>query len=154
MNGTTKLRLGHHAVSKVLTQSCPQGSVLGPYLWNIGFDDFLDLPLAEYCSLTGYADNGLLLIHVNSRSSLELLANNSLRSVADWGVRNRLTFAPHKTYQLLLKGKLQVLPRVNGVTVAKRNSVCYLGLLLDKNFNFIDHMKQVVEKAKKKTFTR
>jgi hypothetical protein len=41
------------------------------------------------------------------------------------------------------------LKRLNGVTVAKKNSVCYLGLLLDKNFNFIDHMKQVGEKAKK-----
>jgi ATP adenylyltransferase/5',5'''-P-1,P-4-tetraphosphate phosphorylase II len=106
--------------------------------------------LPEYCSLTGYADDGLLLIHANSRSSLELLANNTLRIVADWGVRNRLTFAPHKTYQLLLKGKLQVLPRVRfkGVTVAKRNSVCYLGLLLDKNFNFIHHMKRVGKKRK------
>jgi hypothetical protein len=35
------------------------------------------------------------------------------------------------------------------VTVAKRGSVCYLGLLLDKHFNFIEHMKQIGEKAKK-----
>jgi hypothetical protein len=150
MNGSCKLRLGHHAVSKVLTQGCPQGSVISPYLWNIGFDDFFDLPLPEHCSLTGYADDGLLLIHANTRSSLELHANDSLRIVSDWGVRNRLTFAPHKTYQLLLKGNLQVLPRIkfNSVTVAKRSSVCYLGLLLDKHFNFIEHMKQVGEKAK------
>jgi hypothetical protein len=75
----------------------PSGTVLGPYLWNIGFDDFFDLPLLERCTHTGYVDDGLLLIHANSRSSLQLLENNRLRFVADWGIRNHLTFVSHKT---------------------------------------------------------
>jgi hypothetical protein len=116
-------------------------------MWNIEFNDFFDLPLTKYCTLTGYADDGLLLIHANSRSSLGLLANNSFRIVADWGMSNRLTFAPYKIYQLLHKGKLQMLLRISfsRVTVVKRNSVCYLGLLLNKKINFIDHMIQICE---------
>jgi hypothetical protein len=55
VNGSTDLRLDDHAVSKVLTQGCPQGCVLGPYLWNIGFDYFFDLPWPKFCTLTGYA---------------------------------------------------------------------------------------------------
>ncbi|KAH9638099.1 hypothetical protein HF086_014960 [Spodoptera exigua] len=38
------------------------GSIFGPYLWNLGFDDLLAITLLNGWSLTGYADNGLLPI--------------------------------------------------------------------------------------------
>lgn len=151
INGTTKLQLGHCAVSKALTRGCPQGSVLGPYLWNIGFDDFLSIPLPANCSLTGYADDGLLLIQSHTRTGVELLAESCLRLVADWGKRNCLEFAAHKTQYLMLKGNLVGLPRFkfNSITVKKKDSVCYLGLILEKKFHFIEHIKQVCEKSKR-----
>lgn len=150
-NGTTMLSLGHHSVSKSLTQGCPQGSVLGPYLWNLGFDDFLSIPLPQGCSLIGYADDGLLLIQANTRAQLERTANESLSLIIEWGTRNRLEFAPQKTYQLLLKGDLKVYPRIkiNGINVKHKNSVCYLGFILERNFSFAEHIRQVGDKAKK-----
>ncbi|CAB3261363.1 unnamed protein product [Arctia plantaginis] len=50
---------------------CPQGSVLGPYLWNIGFDDFLAIPIPSGCTLNAYADDGLLLVESDTRAGLE-----------------------------------------------------------------------------------
>lgn len=151
VNGKAKLKLGHHAASKRLTKGCPQGSVLGPYLWNLGFDDFLSIPLPPECSLTGYADDGLLLIHSNTRAGIQRLANDCLSLIYDWGIRNRLQFAPQKTYQLLLKGNLKNPPCVkfNGVSISHKSSVCYLGLVLERNFSFLEHVKQVGEKAKR-----
>ncbi|KAF9795895.1 hypothetical protein SFRURICE_017759 [Spodoptera frugiperda] len=102
-----------------LSMGCPQGSVIGPYLWNLGFDDLLAIPLP------------------------------SVGRISRWGERNRLTFAPHKTYQLLLKGNLKSWPSIkfNNVPVKRKESVCYLGLVLE-NFSFIEHIKTISEKAK------
>ncbi|KAF9807835.1 hypothetical protein SFRURICE_000616 [Spodoptera frugiperda] len=133
-----------------LSMGCPQGSVIGPYLWNLGFDDLLATPLPSGCTLTGYADDGLLLIQSNTRAGLENLAKDCLSRISRWGERNRLTFAPHKTYQLLLKGNLKSWPSIkfNNVPVKRKESVCYLGLVLEKNFSFIEHIKTISEKAK------
>lgn len=153
-NGTTKLQLGHYSSEKQLTKGCPQGSVLSPYLWNLGFDDLFSLPLPKGCDLTGYADDGLLLVQANTRRELESLANSCLDLISEWGDRNRLHFAPHKTFQLLLKGSLVSTPRVklNETQIKRKESVCYLGLLLEKNFSFIEHIVQVSEKAKRNFF--
>lgn len=153
-NGTATLTLGHHATVKKLTRGCPQGSVLGPYLWNFGFDDFLSIPLPQGCHLTGFADDGLLLVESDSRAGLERLSGVSLERIADWGERNRLDFAPHKTQQLILKGNLKENPRIRfkNVPVSSKKSVCYLGLVLEKNFSFAEHIVRVGEKAKKNFF--
>lgn len=150
LHGTTKLKLGHHAASKTLTMGCPQGSVIAPYLWNLGFDDFLTLPLPSGCTLTGYADDGLLLIQSDTRVGLERLANTCLNLVLNWGERNRLSFAPQKTFQLLLKGNLKTPPRIkfDNVTIKNKDSVCYLGIVLERNFSFVEHIKAVGEKSK------
>ncbi|KAF9795912.1 hypothetical protein SFRURICE_017776 [Spodoptera frugiperda] len=128
-----------------LSMGCPQGSVIGPYLWNLGFDDLLAIPLPSGCTLTGYADDGLLLIQSNTRAGLENLAKDCLGEISRWGERNRLTFAPHKTYQLLLKGNLKSWPSIKfkNVPVKRKESVCYLGLVLEKNFSFIEHIKAI-----------
>ncbi|KAF9798397.1 hypothetical protein SFRURICE_003043 [Spodoptera frugiperda] len=127
------------------SMGCPQGSVIGPYLWNLGFDDLLATPLPSGCTLTGYADDGFLLIQSNTRAGLENLAKDCLSRISRWGER-RLTFAPHKTYQLLLKGNLKSWPSIkfNNVPVKRKESVCYLGLVLEKNFSFIEHIKTII----------
>ncbi|CAB3251734.1 unnamed protein product [Arctia plantaginis] len=63
---------------------CPQGSVLGPYLWNIGFDDFLAIPIPSGCILNAYADDGLLLVESDTRAGLERSANRCLNLISQW----------------------------------------------------------------------
>lgn len=54
----------------------------------------------------------------------------------------------------MLKGALVAPPRIkfNQVTVKRKESVCYLGLVLERNFSFVEHIKQVGEKAKNNFF--
>ncbi|KAF9810856.1 hypothetical protein SFRURICE_005282 [Spodoptera frugiperda] len=51
---------------------------------------------------------------------------------------------------LLLKGNLKSWPSIKfqNVPVKRKESVCYLGLVLEKNFSFIEHIKTISEKAK------
>lgn len=85
LHGSVKLKLGNFSRSKSLSMGCPQGSVIGPYLWNLGFDDLLAIPLPSGCTLTGYADDGLLIIQSNTRAGLENLAKDYLGEISRWG---------------------------------------------------------------------
>jgi hypothetical protein len=86
MNDSTNLRVGHHAVSKFWPRVSPEIRFQSVYVAHMVWW-FLEFTIAGIFS----AYEGILLIYVNSRSSIELLANNSLRIVSDWGFGNRLS---------------------------------------------------------------
>lgn len=46
-------------------KSVPQGSVLGPTLWNILYDDVLRLQLGKNANLIAYADDIAMIVHSN-----------------------------------------------------------------------------------------
>lgn len=45
-----------------VTRGVPQGSVLGPYLWNISYDFILRMDLPENCDIICFADDTLFTI--------------------------------------------------------------------------------------------
>lgn len=71
-----------------------QESVPGPYLWNIGFHDFLTIPIPSVYTLNAYADDGSLLVESDTRTGLEKLVNRCLNLIFLWSVRKCLTFVP------------------------------------------------------------
>ena len=59
-------------ITRPQNRSCPQGSVLGPILWDIVFDYLLDsLSEFEHCHPIAYADDLAIVISDNSRTQLE-----------------------------------------------------------------------------------
>lgn len=137
---------GPTIIHRRTSMGCPQGSVLGPLLWNILFDDVLSLPLPPGCTLVAYADDLLLLVGASSRAGLELVATDALERILKWGILNRLTFAPSKTEALLLKGSNRINtknrpPRFRfGQTMVRFSQrVTYLGVILDETLSFAAH---------------
>lgn len=130
---------------------CPQGSVLGPDLWNILFDDSSRLPLPEGCISVDYADDKFLLVSGDSRKEVESKAEECLREILEWGKRNRLNFAPHKTVGLLMKGTLSRSRnpsiRMGGSTIHFVENTRYLGVILDRSSSFLAHVKSVSSRA-------
>lgn len=56
---------------KKMTSGVPQGSILGPHLWNIYYDSLLRAHLSDNVLLVGYADDTTLLL-VRGRSDMEI----------------------------------------------------------------------------------
>jgi len=145
---------GSEIIQTPITMGCPQGSVLGPLLWNVLFDDVLDLPLPEDCTIIGYADDILVLVGADTGRTLASVSNLVLGRIGDWGRRNKLRFATAKCSTILLKGALQRNPgigfpgepRIPVVTSAR-----YLGVILQANFRVYDHVNQAMERAKQAT---
>ena len=74
---------GSTLLSRPASIGCPQGSVLGPLLWNVVMDTLLRLNLPEGCRLLAYADDATLIVEGDTQSELLLRANSALRLIND-----------------------------------------------------------------------
>jgi hypothetical protein len=127
----------------------PQGSVLGPLLYNVFVND---LDNAAYqCRVTQYADDTCLL--VKSRKCAEHLREKierALANVLDWFGNNKLCINPDKS-QFILFGRLRkeiCSIQVGARKVAPIPSIIYLGLRIDSGLSWHDHIQHVISRVK------
>jgi len=71
-----------------MTAAVPQGSVLGPLLWNTMFDGVLKLPLPSSTNIVGFADDVALVVVAKEVAAVEAAANCAIRAVEDRLRRN------------------------------------------------------------------
>ncbi|CAK1584980.1 unnamed protein product [Parnassius mnemosyne] len=132
---------------------CPQGSVLGPTLWNMLMDDLLRLPLPEGVAMTAYADDVTILIESGTRAGIESRARVTLDLVREWGLRNRLEFSSSKSTTMTVRGKLQPPPppviKLGGESIKTVTNVKVLGVVLDSGLSFVQHASDISERATK-----
>ncbi|GBP97353.1 Retrovirus-related Pol polyprotein from type-1 retrotransposable element R1 [Eumeta japonica] len=106
------LFIGTEVSWKRSTMGCPQGSVLGPALWNVLMDDLLRLPFPAGIKVVAYADDLTVLVEAPSRSEIERRSHVALDLIREWGGRNWLEFSPAKSCSMTVKGRLQRPPTV------------------------------------------
>lgn len=146
------LKAGQTRISREATKGCPQGSVLGPLLWYVVFDDFLRVGEIEGVKVIAYADDGLVLVRANSRNEIEHKFRAVTEGIERWARLVKLEFAVEKTKLMNFGKKFDRArqPRIflHGERVEMVTSILYLGLLLDDKLQFFEHAKMVGEKAK------
>ena len=93
----------HDVIWKRVERGCPQGSISGPFIWNLLMDTMLVqlAPLTEYCA---YADDLVLLVEGKSRADLERKAGDLMRIVSIWSHLVGVAVAWDKTVMMLLRG--------------------------------------------------
>lgn len=140
---------GNQTSWKHNTMGCPQGSVLGPTLWNLLLNDLLLLPRPEGVHLIAYADDVTVVIEASSRAEIERNAAIVLRAITEWGGRNRLGFSPGKTFTMTYKGKFKRAPTVklDGAPVASVTQARLLGVTLDDARSYVPHAGKIGESA-------
>lgn len=132
----------------------PQGSVLGPTLWNTMYDGLLKMEQPEGVNLIGFADDIALVVVAKGEEALMNKANESLRRITDWMEEKGLQLAPEKTEAALLTVKRKIGPirfQIQNVTVQPSNAIKYLGVWLDTKMVFAEHVRKTIEKAEKTT---
>jgi hypothetical protein len=128
----------------------PQGSVLGPALWNIAYDGLLRLEMPDGVQLVGFADDVGVLGVAKTEDALVNQVNGALGSIATWMQEAGLQIAPQKTEAVVFSGRRKLDPivfQLQGHTVEPSTAIKYLGVWLDKSLTFGRHITEAARKA-------
>lgn len=129
-----------------VVRGCPQGSICGPFIWNLMMDTLLR-QLGLECKVCAYADDLLMMVEGQSRSEVERLACRMMSIVSGWGAEVGVSVAMEKTEMMLLKGRLSSarppLVRVDGVSLRYVTEVRYLGVTMGERMCFAPHIGRV-----------
>lgn len=133
-----------------ITAGVPQGSILGPTLWNAMYDDVLRLRLPRGVKIVGFADDVVLAVIGESREEVEVLATEAIDAVEDWMRGKKLSLAHHKTELVIISNRKTVQHStimVGDCTIDSKREVRHLGVMLDDRLNFNSHVDYVCKKA-------
>ncbi|KAL1447006.1 hypothetical protein WDU94_003522 [Cyamophila willieti] len=137
---------------KDMSAGVPQGSVIGPTLWNLLYDGVLQLRVPHDVTLVAYADDLAIIVLGRTAEDLELKANTTLEIVGGWMSNNKLAVAPAKSEAMLISGRKVCRPitiKFANQEITQKNTIKYLGVVLDRKLSFLPHIDYVTGKAER-----
>jgi ribonuclease HI len=137
------------------TQGCPQGSCIGPVLWNVISNPLLQNIKQPHTVIVGFADDYSIIVGAESVEDLQERASSVLASCINWADEIHISFNILKTQALFFtpSAKLRQTPppsvSFQGEDIPWKNSIKILGLNIDNRLNFTTHIKILVARIRK-----
>lgn len=130
---------------KQVYKGCPQGSCLGPLLWNLLINPIFDAFNSSFpnSSLLAFADDFAMISSANSRRDLESITNSTTTFFNNYCNSLNLQVSTEKTVAMCFGGNLSKrwpsfkLMNQNIKILTKHK---YLGVIIDHKLNFLPHL--------------
>jgi len=144
---------GSYSDFSLIESGVPQGSVLGPLLFLIYFND---LEKNIKSNVKFFADDTMLFSIVENPHISAADLNHDLDLITQWAYQWKMEFNPDPNKQakeVLFSQKVKKIKHppliFNGVPVAEAEDQKHLGLTLDPKLTFCKHLHEKITKAKK-----
>lgn len=133
-----------------VTVGVPQGSCLGPLLYNLYVNDLHTC--FNNLKIVMYADDTVITKCDNDLPDLELFLNYYLNKIFHWCLRNKLVINADKTKWMLFTNKSPTtFPElhINNIPLERASNFKYLGFTMDSKCSFRSHIENVNSKLSK-----
>ncbi|XP_070067110.1 uncharacterized protein [Drosophila virilis] len=133
-----------------VTGGVPQGSVLGPLLWNVMYDGVLHLCLPEGNTIIGFADNIAVVTVAKNLDEVTLRSSAAIDRIIDWLSQNGLTLAEQNSEAVLISSRKIVETtslRVGSAIIKSKPAIKYLGVMIDHRLSYKQHLEYISHKA-------
>lgn len=135
----------------------PQGSVLGPKLFNLYL---ADLPTHDAIKSLQFADDIVFYLSHTAPAISSFIINNFLNLIHNYYTEWKLVINENKTNvinfygsnkaiskKLIKRNKDQQQIKMHNVDLLAVNSIKYLGVVFNSNFKFINHVDHICKRA-------
>ena len=140
---------GYESNSYIVTSGVAQGSRLGPLLFALFVNDLVDE--VRFSNIELFADNCRISKTVRcTQDALDF--QDDINRVVHWIMINGLTINTHKCQKITFARKNNLLSStyfINGTRINEVDSIRDLGVILDKNWTFDNHIQNVLSKSSK-----
>jgi hypothetical protein len=151
-NRSLYVEIGHSASSCLrLTRGVPQGSPLGPLLFNLFFHDAPSC-VGQMAKMTCFADDVLIAVSAESTNETLECLKSELDSFSRYSVENRLCINAAKTkWMIMYTDSSDRLPDMllNGTIIERVDKFKYLGVMLDVRLNWRAQIDTVISRVKR-----
>ena len=151
--GKRYLEIELHGENMELTTAMgfPQGGVCSARFWLIAFDNAIKIINSRGITGNGYADDCSALIGGTHPDNMIESMQAMLDDLVAWGNSCGLRFNPQKTVAVMFTRSHRTfthLVRMDGELIPYSDTVVYLGVTLDRELKWMEHIQNKISKAR------
>ena len=133
---------------KEMNKGVPQGSILGPLIFNIFMNDLIYF--VKQGNLFNYADDNSVTVNHEELNVVCRLLQAEAEVIVQWFSENAMQANPAKFPGILLKGNKErsdFKVSIRGQDIDFSKSITALGICIDENLTFDNHVNNICLKA-------